>query len=66
MTKVSANGNRRYWLLMFVFMNVFLLLRSEEDRYAVLIIDAGVVLVFLLALLATRVWPDRIWLRGKR
>lgn len=66
MTKVSANSNRRYWLLMFVLVNAYLFLHSTEDRRAVIAMDAGAVGVFLLALVATRIWPDKIWLRGKR
>jgi hypothetical protein len=63
MTKMSSTANRRVWIVLFVLANVFLLLRSEEDRRTMLFIDAGAVGVFLIALLATRIWPDKIWLR---
>ena len=60
--KMSANA--KWWLLLLVVLNVVLLLRSQQDRHAALWADAGIVGLFLLLLLATRIWPNKIWLRG--
>jgi len=62
MMKMSANT--RWWLSLFLVLNVVLLLRSQQDRHAVLLIDAGIAGLFLVLLLAARIWPNKIWLRG--
>lgn len=62
-SRMSPRANRRFWLLAFVLLNAVVLFGSQQDRRVMLRIDAGGVILFALALVATRIWPDKIWLR---
>ena len=61
--RMSPRETRRFWLVAFVLLNAVLLLGSQQDRRVIVLVDMGGLILFALALVATRIWPDKIWLR---
>jgi hypothetical protein len=62
--RMSPRTARRFWLFAFLLLNAdALMFFSQEHRRVVLLADGGALMLFAFGLLATRIWPDRIWLR---
>ena len=61
--RMSPRETRSFWLVAFVLLNAVLLLGSQQDRRVMGLVDMGGLVLFAVALVATRMWPDKIWLR---
>ena len=54
-SRMSPRLNRRFWLVAFVLLNAALLLGSQQDRRVMVLVDMGGLILFTLALVATRI-----------